>query len=369
MATINVSSTTGLLAALRRADDGDVIRLAAGTYDDVDIRNVRIDGNVTITSADARNPAVVTDLTMRNSSGLTLSRLELAAGPRGDVYGFEVLNSSAITLDRLDVHGTMNDDPTDDKSLLLIRGSRDVTVANSEFQQGWHGISHLDSEDVRIVNNSFHDLRTDGVRGGGTSDLVISGNYFTDFHPAAGDHPDAIQLWTTNTDATARDITIADNLIVRGDGAAVQGIFIRDTFMSNPWADVTITGNTVLGSLYNALTIGNVDGLTVSDNRVVAYEGQTAWLRVGAARDAEITNNEATDLIINEAPGAVRRGTVEGGRLSANGLAAVTRLLAGKDGPPGGLKDRVDSLLDQQLTAYAVIDGTDAEKAETAAGY
>src|SRR3546814_7169738 len=76
-----------------------------------------------------------------------------------------------------------------------------------------------------LSGNSFHTMRSDGVRGGGTNDVVISNNYFTDFHPVGADHPDAIQLWTTNTTESARNISITGNVFERGDGDIIQGIF------------------------------------------------------------------------------------------------------------------------------------------------
>src|SRR3546814_8411255 len=79
-----------------------------------------------------------------------------------------------------------------------------------------------------LSGNSFHTMRSDGVRGGGTNDVVISNNYFTDFHPVGADHPDAIQLWTTNTTESARNISITGNVFERGDGDIIQGIFLRD---------------------------------------------------------------------------------------------------------------------------------------------
>ncbi|MGH6987778.1 MAG: hypothetical protein ACRED9_13205, partial [Caulobacteraceae bacterium] len=62
MATYDVSSTSGLLAALKSAQSGDVIDLDPGTYSNVNIQNVKIAGEVTITSADPSNQAVLADL-------------------------------------------------------------------------------------------------------------------------------------------------------------------------------------------------------------------------------------------------------------------------------------------------------------------
>src|SRR3546814_7847110 len=91
-----------------------------------------------------------------------------------------------------------------------------TTLFRSEFEDRHHAINFLDSDHVTVSGNSFHTMRSDGVRGGGTNDVVISNNYFTDFHPVGADHPDAIQLWTTNTTESARNISITGNVFERG---------------------------------------------------------------------------------------------------------------------------------------------------------
>src|SRR3546814_7114641 len=78
---------------------------------------------------------------------------------------------------------------------MNIRNSSNISVTESEFEDLHHAINFLDSDHVTVSGNSFPTMRSDGVRGGGTNDVVISNNYFTDFHPVGADHPDAIQLW------------------------------------------------------------------------------------------------------------------------------------------------------------------------------
>ncbi|MET0270544.1 MAG: right-handed parallel beta-helix repeat-containing protein [Sphingomonas sp.] len=291
MANILVKDSSGLASAIKAAASGDTILLAAGTYSNISIKGVSIAGNVTIQSQDAGKPAVFTDLMVRDSKGLTFSGIEFSVNPDNGIYGFQINNSTNINLTKLNVHGTMNNDPGDDTSPLLIRNSTGVTVTNSEFQQLWHGVSFLDSQNVTITGNKFHDIRTDGIRGGGTSQLTIANNYFSDFHPAAGDHPDAIQLWSTNAKGVAKDITIKDNTIVRGGGDAFQGIFIRDTDNTMPFENLKITGNTVIGGMFNGIAVAGAKGVLVENNRVVAVEGQQSWIRVTGATDTAIKNN------------------------------------------------------------------------------
>ncbi len=306
MSNIPVSTTAELISSLKTAASGDTIYLAGGTYSSVVLKGINIAGNVTIASLDAKNPAVLNDLMVRDSSGLSFKNLEFAVNPTKGLYSFQTLNSSNIKFDGLNVHGTLDGSPADDTSGFMIRGSTNVSVTNSEFQQQWHGISFLDSTGVTLTNNTFHDIRTDGIRGGGTSDLTISDNYFTDFYPATGDHPDAIQVWSTNAKVAAHDIAISGNVVNRGDGAAMQGVFIRDTLGMMPFEHVTVTNNTVIGGLYNGIAVNGATDLVISGNNVISYADQKSWIRIDKATSATLTDNNATTFLVDAASQVVK---------------------------------------------------------------
>lgn len=331
--TFSVNSSAALVSALSKAKSGDVVKVSSGTYSNIVVRDLKIAGNVTITSADANKPAVFTDLLVQNSSGLTFQNLEFAAGA-GKVSPFQVRTSSNILLDKLNVHGTLNGDVNDDGSPLMIRLSNNVTVSNSEFQQAEHALSFLDNDGLKIVNNNFHDLRVDGVRGGGTSNLLISNNYFTNFYPkmgtkeVSGDHPDAIQLWTTNTTASATNITITDNLVVRGDGLPVQGIFFRDQVGDLPFKNVTVSGNTVIGGISNGIGLNGIDGLVATNNEVVAIDGQVSNIMMRNTSNATLAGNQASSYMFENTANITRSDNILLGSLSVAGGKALAAALA-----------------------------------------
>jgi Ca2+-binding RTX toxin-like protein len=298
MTVISVSNTADLLQAIAGADSGDTISLAAGTYSGVAIKSVYFASNINITSADPNNPAVFTDLTVRNSSGITFSNIEMSEVVAGKDYGFTIASSSNINLVNDTIHGLDNIGSGDESSPLMIRDSSDVNVINSEIYDVRFGISILNDTGVTISGNYFHDIRTDGVRGGGDNNLVISNNVFTDFYPADGDHPDAIQLWTTNTTASASNITIDNNMIVRGDGSAMQGIFIRDDSGVMPFLNVEIDGNTVLGSLYNGIAGYGIGTGVISSNTVIGYADQWSWIVVTPTSGVSYTDNTSTRYLV-----------------------------------------------------------------------
>jgi Ca2+-binding RTX toxin-like protein len=292
MSTIYVTSAEALSATLKVATSGDIILLAPGTYSDVYVRNLSFDSGVTIKSQDPNNQAVITSLNIQNAKGLSFENLEFSNANPTDSFSYRVSGSEGIHFKNLDVHGSLNNDPSDDRSAFLIRESKDVSVTNSKFQELSHGINHLDSSNLTISDNSFSNMRSDGILGGGTSNILIARNTFTDFYPADGDHPDAIQFWSKNTTVSAHNIVIIDNVITQGVGGQMQGIFMRDT-TGVVFVDVTISGNEIVGGLGNGIMVAGARNLMIDDNVVLSSTLKKSWIRVEQADNVTVTNNGA----------------------------------------------------------------------------
>jgi len=304
MATINVSSTAALNTALKAAHAGDTILLSSGTYT-LSASGLNFATDVVVASANADRPAVLTSLSITDSSGITVRDLDLNALASGGNNPFKIYRSQDIHLERLNVHGSLDGNPQNDVKALLIRESRDVSVTDSEFQNLADGISHIDSSALTIARNEFHHLVYDGVRGGGSSNVTITGNLFRDFFPRDGDHPDAIQFWTTNTTASAKNIVITDNAFIRGSGGAAQGIFIRDQVGTLPYENVTITGNVVAGGMYHGLSIIGARNVKIDDNIVQGFPDMKSWIRLSKVDGATVTNNSANEVILVETKNVV----------------------------------------------------------------
>ncbi len=290
-----VKDTAGLLNVLKTAKSGDTVYLQSGTYSSVNLNNIQVNGNVTIASLNTGKPAVLADLRINNSKGLTLSGLELDASVKKADMGYQVLGSSNITLDKLYVHGSLNNDASDDVRALLVRNSTNVTVSNSRFEQLTDALSHLDSNTVTFANNSFTGLRDNGIAGGGTSNLTIKDNLFTNFDHSGDVHPDAIQVWTTNTKASASNINITGNTFDRGAGSIVQGIYMRDEVGNLPFQNVTISGNTIIGAAGNGIGVLGANKLSVSGNVVVARDDQVSSIRISDATNVSVSDNVASN--------------------------------------------------------------------------
>ena len=338
VSTITVNSSVGLASALKTAVSGDVIKLAAGDYAAVSLKDLHFSGaGVTITSADPLHEARMAGMQLSTSDGLHFSNLEFVVDVT-KANPFSVYQSSGITFEGLNVHGSLDNNAQNDGSGLLIRESTNVTVSNSEFHELQFALAHVDDNGLTIKGNQFHDIRTDGVRGGGTSNLTIANNYFTNFEPVKGDHGDAIQLWTSGTKASAVGITITGNVIVRGDGGAMQGVFMRDELTTMPFKNVVIADNLVVGAMNNGIMVTGGEHITIKDNVLAGLPDQVSGIGVQRVSDVTLLNNKATGFnIATTATGVSESGDVliavptDGGKAlqAAYLLSHVANMVAG----------------------------------------
>jgi hypothetical protein len=253
---------------------GDTLSLAPGSYSDLGFSKDLAFAGVTITSADPSHPAVLSHFGLSNVSGLTFSNLVLdATGPMG-VWQFNIANSSDIHFDHVSVHGSLDGDPTNDANGILFTNAANISVTNSEFQQlGRASLAVLQGSNIQISGNNVHDIRTDGFEFAQVDHVTISGNTFANFHPVAGDHSDAMQLWAANTTAPSHDITISGNVIVVDDGASMQGIFLK-TQSNLLVSNVTISNNLLYGTSFNGISVNYGDNVTITGNELLSIPGK-----------------------------------------------------------------------------------------------
>jgi len=324
-----VDSPAELSVQLAAARPGETILLKAGVYEPILIAGVRAQ-RVTVASADPRKPAILTGLKVLNSSGLTFRDLEFQV-PEGRVYVFQVQRGSRdIRFDRLNIHGVLDGNTDADGGGLLIERSENISVTRSEFQELFFGIHHTGVTGLRISGNRFHDIRMDGIRGGGSSKVLISDNSFRDFHPlgmgGTGDHADAIQFWTTNSTRSASDITVTRNDFVRGTGRHIQGIFLNDEVGNLPYRQVTITGNLIAGGEWNGVYVAGGAEVTIKDNVIAGFTDMSSEIRLKNVDGVVVTGNSANAyLIANTVTRAQVAGNVTAPKTDDAGRAAFAQ--------------------------------------------
>lgn len=340
-----VRSTPQLILALRDARGGQRILLAPGDYAPFSLRGIAPASEVVITSQDPARAAILTGVNLRGGANLTFRNLVLRASGTAAQEDFLFHGVRNLTISHVLASGRAGPAGLAHDKIMQLRECTNATITRSEFTNGVIGVSLLDTSGVAVTSSYFHDLRMDAIRGGGNSNVVIAYNYITGLSPNAADHPDGIQFWTSRQKAAARDIKIIGNVIHRGRGKPMQGIFMRDETDNLPYRNILLQDNIVVGGMFNGIAVlSDTISLTLTNNIVAAYPDQKSWIRVNA--HAKLNNNRAPIYLISnkrvEAPG---NNQVVPPR-SDDGAAALKTWAVGRslNRYSEGLRRHVDSL-------------------------
>lgn len=294
---VRVASSDELTNVLKKLQGGETIHLAAGVYEQFSVSRLRFNEPVNIIGEGATIEGKTTVFGCKN---LTITGLRFKG------------------------------DPDRDSDCLLIRESEAISVHACQFEGAVCGIGHLNNKKLRFERNSFVNLRSDGIRGGGSSNVEITNNHFLSFHPrmradGRGDHPDAIQFWTSNTKASTEDILIQGNVIERGQGSTVQGIFVGDESRGKlPYVRVRILDNVVVGGAWNGIAISSGVDIEIARNICLAFADEGCRLRVQNVTNGVVIDNQASDFVFVNT-GAVKLVRNKRLRAATDGGAAFMR--------------------------------------------
>ena len=185
-------------------------------------------------------------------------------------------------------------------AILVDQGSN-IAFRNMTFRGLKHGIAHRGVDGFEVSDCTFSDMRIDAIRGGGSSRVLIARNQATDFFPIAtggtGDHPDFIQFWPLHGYTDNDDITVIDNVFIRGDGLPVQGIFVRGDYPDRPcFGRVRVCGNRIEGGLRNGISVSGASGGEIAGNVIISHEDCLSALRI-SNYEGEVAGNTAKHFI------------------------------------------------------------------------
>jgi hypothetical protein len=285
---IRVTNAAQLSAAIADSASGTTIELTAGDYGTLVINNREAAG-LTLVSADPASPARISSLRLTRSGGITLAHITLDGAAASDTQPFLIANARDITLTDLTITGPGPSRASKARG-LMIRASERVRLEDSTISQFMHGVEMLDVTDLSILRNDLHDLRIDGIRGGGWTRVAIEHNLISDFRGEAADHPDGIQLWSDRVAYSSSGIAIRNNAILRGTGAPMQGVFVNEHSGTTPYSGMDIAGNIVLGGLSNAVMVVNADQVTITGNMALTEAVPFAAVRLQEVT-ATVTGN------------------------------------------------------------------------------
>jgi hypothetical protein len=325
MSVVTVTSSAALSNAINAAHAGDTIELAAGEYVLDKLQNLTFSSAITITSADPSHEAVIDGIVLQNDTGLTFKNLEVKVDPVQQV-GVIVGGGGNVTLDGLNIHGT----GTTDGLGVRVLDTSNVALTNLDVHDVSGGMAIVRSDTVSVLNSKFHDIEVDGIESAGSSHVTISGNNFTNFFPLPGDHSDAIQFFTFGTTTPSHDLTITNNTYVRGAGEAAQGIFMNNE-ASIPYENVTISGNAIVGGVFQGIAIALVDHLNLTNNIVEGYTDQNSWILIDRSTASSETNNRSTSF--NNTTSGNADLVTSGNTTIAAGAVGDTSILGAHDVP------------------------------------
>jgi len=306
--------------------EGITIGLEPGFYGRMTLQDIK---GLTLTSTDPTKPASFEAINIKGGNRVTLTHLNLEGSITGLTYRLQILSSTDINASKLNLVGG-GDYSQGAPGGAFIRWGNRVSLTGLKVSLVVNGIKFSDSSQVTISDNIIRDFRSDAIQGTATSQLLISGNYISGAHPVPGDHPDGIQLFTLEKQTSASDIVIRDNLIERGAGGLMQGIFIgaRD---ENPYINLQITKNMVIGSLYHGLSVAGARGGEVRDNVVVPIGGQKNWILLVNVASFALEGNVAQELIKDKIQLVPGRGLGKNRRFITPEAQAIVASNAWKD--------------------------------------
>ncbi len=322
-ADVEVSGGAALVAAIAAAKPGDVLLLNPGSYDQLALDGTKdsrlsFEKMITITAKDKSHPPVFGKIALRGVANITLSGLALRYIYRpGDTvrgHGMSITDSTLVTLKDMDIEG---DNARNTQSAadgfgfgiaISVLDSNHVRVDSNRIKTWHRGGVFANSHDLSITNNELQDLRSDGLDFAGVTDVEVSGNHLHGFRrsPDSKDHPDMIQFWTRNTKLQTKNLMINGNFLDAGGGDWTQSIFMRNEEVDHGKAgremyyeNVTIQDNVIRNAQLHGITVGEVDGLTISHNTIVQSASSKERGNVSvpliniskAALNVRITNN------------------------------------------------------------------------------
>ena len=289
--TITVTSAAELNQALSQATGGETILLAAGNYGKLSLNGKQFSSNVTIKSADPNASASFSEAHLNGASNVTFDtiKFDYTYSP-GDYHfqnKFSVTHRSNITFQHSNFDGDFasgigtSADGTGYGTGLMISGSNNIDVINTEFSKWWKGAIALNSDGVSFTGNDVHSIRSDGLVFDNVDNILVENNYIHDFGGAAGagDHRDMIQVQRANGSGSD-NITIRNNVFDMGNGDYTQTIWFggdgKD--LSDPNVihhNVLIEGNVIYNGHLHGISVYGADGITITKNSVLHVDEKT----------------------------------------------------------------------------------------------
>ncbi len=229
----------GINAVIAAAAPGTTIRLVPGNYPFITIRSRRFDPPITI-----------------DATGSTLAGVELieTSGVRWTGGTFKPAQAAQYG------SGTA----------FVAHLAQQVSVENIHASDFRNGIGFDRISGGSISGNWLARMSADGIDLGMSRNIAVRANTCSDFAPSDGAHPDCIQAWSRPSGPPVSDLTITGNTAV----GSMQGIslfnHVRDGVDDGGFDRVAISGNTVQITYADGISVNDCRGCSVRNNTVTS---------------------------------------------------------------------------------------------------
>jgi parallel beta-helix repeat protein len=270
-----------LPAVLAAARPGDTIELAPGQYANLALVNRRFAPVLTI---DARRARIV-GAAFKAIDGVTLQGgTYFLPAPRPHPRSGAPAYGSAVRMDGVQnikivdaefigpahVEGPLRT-PFGEGYGVRVLGVKGLEVTKSRFRGFRAGIAIKSADGFRLADNTFSDMRSDGMDAAESRHGLIEGNECKETRVRDGEHPDCIQLWSRPTSPPTADIVIRRNRIEGG----TQGIGL-------------------FNHVRKGVDDGGFDRILIEDNEISVSRAN--GIALYAARDSVVRNNKVRTL-------------------------------------------------------------------------
>jgi hypothetical protein len=268
-----VSNSTELRAALVESLTlgGTVIRLNPGNYGSFRWeRRDHAKGRVFIVAATSTMPTF-TFLSLNQSTNISLDGLKVSSG---ESIRLVLSGTRNVTFTGGEISGlTQNQDPWDeDGTGIHLRFASNAVVQDVKFSEMRVATFIQRVSNVHLRYNRMMYLR-EGINVAAADGLTIQGNHISHIYPRydIGEHPDAIQFWTTNETAGSNRVRLIENVLILGGKRAVHGVLAGSERAADGirHKDFEVSRNVYFGSAVHGLSFGAIDGLKLRNNVVV----------------------------------------------------------------------------------------------------
>ena len=273
------------LAALREEGgvSGDTLVLEPGIYPPL----VFLAGTApaAIRSADARNPARLRGLVLRDAHNVTISTVVLdyvfVEGDDLRTRPFSIRDSSNITIRDAEIIGDVARglgpaaDGFGSGIGVSVRDSQNVRLEHVRIAKFHRGIVVAQTQRFVIKDSEITNIRSDGMNFAEVSEVLIEGNKVFNFNRslASTDHADLIQFWTTRTENPAANITIRSNVLLSGDSAWSHSIFMRNELVDTGnagsemfYRNILIEENVIINAHLHGISVGEAQDVVIRRN-------------------------------------------------------------------------------------------------------